>query len=195
MEPRIFHGNITPHDIASYLLSQFNRGNYRAQQLGRGEKIVVQIATRESPTSGGETALSVNLSAVEDGVTVQIGKQAWLGVAASLGMTALTAWRNPLALLSRLDDLAQDIENLQLSEQVWENIETVARAANVTFELSERLRRIVCEYCNTANPVGEPNCIACGAPLGNVQPRTCNNCGFVLKTTELVCPNCGQKLE
>jgi DNA-directed RNA polymerase subunit RPC12/RpoP len=195
MEPRIFHGNITPHDIASYLLSQFNRGNYRAQQLGRGEKIVVQIATRESPTSGGETALSVNLNAVEDGVTVQIGKQAWLGVAASLGMTALTAWRNPLALLSRLDDLAQDIENLQLSEQVWENIETVARAANVTFELSERLRRIVCEYCNTANPVGEPNCIACGAPLGNVQPRTCNNCGFVLKTTELVCPNCGQKLE
>ena len=195
MEPRIFHGNITPQDIASYLLAQFNRGNYRAQQLGRGEKIVVQIATRESPLAGGETALTVNLQTVEDGVTVQIGKQAWLGVAASLGMTALTAWRNPLALLSRLDDLAQDIENLQLCEQVWENIETVARAANVTFELSDRLRRIVCEYCNTANPVGEPNCIACGAPLGNVQPRTCKNCGFVVKTTELVCPNCGQKLE
>jgi DNA-directed RNA polymerase subunit RPC12/RpoP len=195
MEPRIFHGNITPQDIASYLLAHFNRGNFRAQQLGRGEKIVVQIATRESPASGGETALTVNLQTVEDGVTVQIGKQAWLGVAASLGMTALTAWRNPLALLSRLDDLAQDIENLQLSEQVWENIETVARTANVTFELSERLRRIVCEYCNTANPVGEPNCIACGAPLGNVQPHTCKNCGFVVKTTEPVCPNCGQKLE
>jgi len=195
MEPRIFHGNITPQDIASYLLAQFNRGNYRAQQLGEGEKLVVQIATRESPVSGGETALTVNLQSVEDGVTVQIGKQAWLGVAASLGMTALTAWRNPLALLSRLDDLAQDIENLQLSEQVWENIESVARAANVTFELSDRLRRIVCEYCNTANPVGEPNCIACGAPLGSVQPRTCKNCGFVVKTTEPVCPNCGQKLE
>jgi len=195
MEPRIFHGNITPQDIASYLLAQFNRGNYRAQQLGEGEKLVVQIATRESPVSGGETALTVNLQTVEDGVTVQIGKQAWLGVAASLGMTALTAWRNPLALLSRLDDLAQDIENLQLSEQVWENIESVARAANVTFELSDRLRRIVCEYCNTANPVGEPNCIACGAPLGSVQPRTCKNCGFVVKTTEPVCPNCGQKLE
>ena len=195
MEPRIFHGNITPQDIASYLLAQFNRGNYRAQQLGEGEKLVVQIATRESPVSGGETALTVNLQTVEDGVTVLIGKQAWLGVAASLGMTALTAWRNPLALLSRLDDLAQDIENLQLSEQVWENIESVARTANVTFELSDRLRRIVCEYCNTANPVGEPNCIACGAPLGSVQPRTCKNCGFVVKTTEPVCPNCGQKLE
>src|SRR5574341_900007 len=115
MEPRIFHGKITPQDIASYLLSQFNRSNFRAQQLGSGDKIIVQIATRESPASGGETALSVNLQTVEDGVTVQIGKQAWLGVAASLGMTALTAWRNPFALLSRLDDLAQDIENLQLS--------------------------------------------------------------------------------
>ena len=195
MEPRIFHGNISPQDIASYLLAQFNRGNYRAQQLGNGDKIIIQIATRERPASGGETALTVNLQAVEDGVSTQIGKQAWLGVAASLGMTALTAWRNPFTLLSRLDDLAQDIENLQLGEQVWENIETVARGANATYELSDRLRRLVCEYCTTANPVGEPNCIACGAPLGNVQPRTCANCGFVVKSSESVCPNCGQKLE
>jgi DNA-directed RNA polymerase subunit RPC12/RpoP len=195
MEPRILHGSITPQDIATYLLSQFNRGNYRAQQLGSDEKIVVQIATRDIPTSGGETALTVTLQAVEDGVATHIGKQAWLGVAASLGMTALTAWRNPFALLSRLDDLAQDIESLQLSEQVWECIGTVARSANATFELSERLRRIVCEYCSTANPVGEPSCIACGAPLGKVQPRTCINCGFVVKTSELLCPNCGKKLE
>lgn len=195
MEPRILHGNIAPQDIANYLLSQFNRGNYRAQQLGSGEKIVVQIATREVPISGGETALTVTMQAVEDGVAAQIGKQAWLGVAASLGMTALTAWRNPFALLSRLDDLAQDIESLQLSEQVWESIEAVARAANTTFELSDRLRRIVCEYCSTANPVGEASCIACGAPLGNAQPRTCTNCGFVVKASESVCPNCGRRLE
>lgn len=195
MEPRILHGSITPQDIATYLLSHFNRGNYRAQQLGSDEKIVVQIATRDIPTSGGETALTVTLQAVEDGVVTHIGKQAWLGVAASLGITALTAWRNPFALLSRLDDLAQDIESLQLSEQVWECIGTVARSANATFELSERLRRIVCEYCSTANPVGESSCIACGAPLGRVQPRTCNNCGFVVKTSELLCPNCGKKLE
>jgi DNA-directed RNA polymerase subunit RPC12/RpoP len=195
MEPRILHGSITPQDIATYLLSHFNRGNYRAQQLGSDEKIVVQIATRDIPTSGGETALTVTLQAVEDGVVTHIGKQAWLGVAASLGITALTAWRNPFALLSRLDDLAQDIESLQLSEQVWECIGTVARSANATFELSERLRRIVCEYCSTANPVGESSCIACGAPLGKVQPRTCINCGFVVKTSELLCPNCGKKLE
>ncbi|HEY5669256.1 MAG TPA: zinc ribbon domain-containing protein [Anaerolineales bacterium] len=195
MEPRIFHGDITTQYFASHLLSQFNRGNFRAQQVGGGNLVAVQIMTRERPTSGGETALTVNLQKVEDGVSVQIGKQAWLGVAASLGVTALTALRNPLAFFSRIDDLAQDIENLQLSEQVWDTIEAAAKAANASFELSERLRRLVCEYCLTANPIGEPSCIACGAPLGISQPQTCNNCGFVIKRAEVNCPNCGQKLD
>jgi DNA-directed RNA polymerase subunit RPC12/RpoP len=69
-------------------------------------------------------------------------------------------------LLGRLDDIAQDIESLQLSEDIWKAIDNFANLKGATFELSERLRRIVCEYCNTANPVGEPSCIACGAPLG-----------------------------
>ena len=138
--------------------------------------------------------MTVTLRQVADGIGVQIGKQAWLGVAASLGQTALKVWRNPFALIDRLDDLAQDIDNLKLSEQVWVIIENTARSVGASFELSERLRRTVCEYCITANPVGEPNCIACGGPLGRVQPRTCQNCGFVIKTAETLCPNCGQRL-
>ncbi|HEC60860.1 MAG TPA: hypothetical protein ENI27_01245 [bacterium] len=194
METRIFHGDITPNDIARALLAKFNRGNLRAQTFGKGKKVVIQIATRERPASGGQTAMSVTLQEVEDGVAVQLGKQSWLGVAASLGMTALTAWRNPWSLLGRLDDLAQDIENLQISEQVWNVIENAAQAAGASFQLSERLRRIVCSHCNTANPVGEPSCIACGAPLGDDQLQTCMNCGFVVKTNESHCPNCGQRL-
>jgi len=194
METRIFHGNLSPADVARALLAQYNRGNLRAQQFGSGNKVIIQIATQGRPASGGETALTVTMEQVEDGLSIQMGKQAWLGVAASLGWTALAAWRNPWNLLSRLDDLAQDIENLQLSDQVWEVIEGVAHAAGASFELSERLRRMVCEYCQTANPVGESNCIACGAPMGRVQPKTCPKCGFVLKPDENLCPNCGQKL-
>jgi hypothetical protein len=194
METRIFHGNISPADVARALLAQYNRGNLHAQQFGSGNKVIVQIATQGRPASGGETALTITMERVEDGLSIQMGKQAWLGVAASLGWTALAAWRNPWSLLGRLDDLAQDIENLQLSDQVWGIIEGVAHAAGASFELSERLRRMVCEYCQTANPVGESNCIACGAPLGGVQPKTCPKCGFVLKPDESLCPNCGQKL-
>lgn len=194
MEPRIFHGDLTPNEVAQALVARFNHGNLRAQQLGSGNQVVVQVASTARPASGGQTALTITLKPVEDGLEVQIGQQAWWGVAASLGTTALSAWRNPWSLLQRLDDLAQDIENLQLSEQVWNEIESQARAAGASFELSERLRRMVCEYCNTANPVGEGRCIACGAPLGSVQPRTCKNCGFVVRSEESVCPNCGKSL-
>ena len=190
MEQRIFHGTLSPHDIAHALIARFNRGNLRAQQLGDDEQVVVQIATRQGASSGGQTATTVTIQSVEDGVAVGIGKQTWLGVAASLGATALAAVRNPFNLLGRLDDLAQDIESLQINQQIWETIVDVAQGANASYELSERLRRMVCDYCNTANPVGEPNCIACGAPLGSVQPRTCPNCGFVIKTGEGICPNC-----
>ena len=124
----------------------------------------------------------------------EIGQQAWFGVAASLGTTALSALRNPFALLGRLDDLAQDIENLTLSDRVWQVIASSAQARGASKKLSERLRRMECEYCGTANPVGEPSCIACGAPLGKVQPGTCPNCGFVVKAGEKQCPNCGNRL-
>jgi RNase P subunit RPR2 len=194
MEPRIYHGDIRPEDFARALVAKFNQGNLRAQRLGDEEKLIVQITTSQMRRSGGNTALSVILQKVEDGVAVSIGKQAWLGVAASLGQTALAALKNPFNLLGRLDDLAQDIESLQLSDQVWEEIGLIARQVSASTELSSRLRRMVCEYCLTANPVGEPSCIACGAPLGEVQPRTCLNCGFVVRMNESVCPNCKQPI-
>ncbi|GAB4526639.1 MAG: hypothetical protein Fur0018_11950 [Anaerolineales bacterium] len=193
MQPKIFYGNLTPEDLAQALIAEFNRGAWKAQQIGRGEQIVVQIATREYRQTGGQTALSVTMRKAPDGMVVQVGKQAWLGVAASLGKTAFMALRNPFYLIGRLDDLAQDIENLQLSERVWEVIERTARTAGVTQALPERLQRVICPYCRTANDAGEPHCIACGAPLGDFQPRTCLNCGFVVGPEEQICPNCGTR--
>jgi len=189
---KIYHGVITPSDVSHSLFAAFNRGNYRAQQIGTGERIVVQIGTHPNAASGGQTAITVSIQSHEDGILVQMGRQNWLGLAASLGKTALFALRNPLNLLHRIDDLAQDIESIQLIDQIWRVIDQTAQSLNSTQELSERFRRLVCEYCNTANPVGEPRCIACGAPLGNLQPKTCRYCGFILKSNERKCPNCGK---
>ncbi len=194
MEQRVFHGDLSPADLAQALLAAFNRGNLRAQVLGKSDQMAVQIATHPGARSGGQTALTVSIQKVADGVLVQLGQQAWMGVAASLGQTAFAALRNPFSLLNRLDDLAQDIENLQLGENVWEVIAEAARAAGASYQLSERLARLTCEYCGVANPVGEPSCIACGAPLGDAQPRTCANCGYVVTGEESICPNCGQPL-
>ncbi len=193
-DTRIYHGDIKPSDLARDLISHFNRGNYRVQQIGRDPKIAIQIATHQFAQSGGQTALTVTIHQVEDGISVQVGKQAWLGVAASLGLSALSALRNPLTLLGRIDDIAQDIESLQLDEDIWEVINYSARQHGVGTALSDRLKRYVCPYCITANPPGEGNCVACGAPLGDIQPRTCLNCGFVVSSLERECPNCHAKL-
>ena len=173
------------------LLGNFNRGNYRAQQVKAGNATVVQISTDLYQTSGGQTAISVQITSIEDGIAVNIGRQAWFGVAASLGQTVFSALRNPLNLLHRLDDVAQDIESLQLTDLIWKVIDQTAVTKQATQELSEKLRRTVCEYCDSANEVGAAACVACGAPLGNVQPGTCPHCGFVVRKTDHRCPNCG----
>ncbi len=194
MDRRIFHGNITPNDLAHALIAEFNRGNMNTQVMGDKDKIAVQIATRMGMMSGGHTALTINIQKVEDGIMMELGQQAWLGVAASLGQTALSALRNPFSLLSRLDDIAQDIENMQLSEKVWEIIDRTVATLGASHALSDRLTRITCDYCGSANPLGEGNCLACGAPLGEAHPTTCRNCGFAVSINEVICPNCSQKL-
>lgn len=194
MEQRVYHGPISPQILAQNLIACFNRGNYHVHQIGNGDQMAVQITTNDSPASGGQTALTVTLQSVEDGVSVQVGNQALFGVAASLGWTALSALRNPFSLLGRLDDLAQDIESMQLSDEVWKVIDGTAQNVGASHELSERLRRLVCSYCQTANPVGRSNCLACGAPLGEEQPQTCPNCGFVLTKGQTTCPNCNRSI-
>ena len=135
MEQRIYHGNLTPIDLGNALIARFNRGNLRAQQLGDADRLIIQIGSRPGAISGGDTTLSVILQKIEDGVSVQIGQQAWLGIAASLGTTALFALRNPFNILGRLDDLAQDIQNLQINEQIWKAIDEIAHSAGASQEL------------------------------------------------------------
>lgn len=194
MESKIFHGNIHPIDFSQALLAHFNHGNLQVQQVGEGDQLIVQIASHDWQSSGGKTSITVAVRTVEDGVSVQVGQQEWIGVAASLGFSALSALLNPRNLLNRIDDIAQDIDSMQLTQEIWTVIEATARTIGAGTELSDRLKRYVCDYCNTANPPGEPRCIGCGAPLGDSQPATCPHCGFVIKKQEHICPNCNKPI-
>jgi hypothetical protein len=194
MSLRTYHGEVAPADIANAILAGFNQGNLRCQTIGQGDKVMVQIATREYGHSGGKTALSVTIQKVADGVTVGVGQLEWLGVAASLGQTALAALINPWNLLHRLDDIAQDITSLTLEEKVWEAIERYARTAKATKLISERLSTLQCPYCDTANKVSDPSCVSCGAPLGAGQPMACPKCGNIMPPKSTFCSNCGTAL-
>jgi hypothetical protein len=195
MDRRVFHGNITPPDVARALMAEFNQGNTQTQLLGESGNLIVQIASSQSSRSGGRTAVTVNLQQIEDGVMVQVGEQQWLGVAASLGQTAISALLNPLNLLGRLDDIAQDVSSMQLNERIWQIVANIVRSVGASQELSERLSSVTCEFCGAANPVGASTCDACGAPLGKSQPTTCPKCGYVLTHDEKFCPNCGQAVK
>src|SRR5512136_1652227 len=95
MDRRVFHGSLTPNEVGQALMAEFNQGNTQAQMLGEANNLTVQIASSRWARSGGKTALTVNIQQVEDGVMVQVGEQQWLGVAASLGQSALSALLNP----------------------------------------------------------------------------------------------------
>ncbi len=194
MEQRIFHGKITPAELADNLIAHFNRGNLIVQKLENGKSVSVQIKTREGSTSGGDTALGIILQPVEDGILVQVGQQAWAGIFASLGSTALSALINPWSLFHRLDDIAQDYEYTQLNEEVWIVLESNAKALGSGYNLSVRQKRIRCDYCQITNPADEPSCIACGAPLRYHNERTCPYCGFILDNKDKFCPNCNRPI-
>ncbi|MGB2895048.1 MAG: zinc ribbon domain-containing protein [Anaerolineales bacterium] len=195
MGKKTFHGPVSPADFADALVAEFNQGNLEAKRIGSGNQRIVQIATPRWNTSGGRTAITIHLNKVEDGVHVQLGEQEWFGVAASLGMTALMALRSPWSLAHRIDDLAQDITSLQLTTRIWQTITRTAEALGLSYNLSERLRRLSCDYCNTANPVGAPHCVSCGAPLGPNQPVACGECGYILSAGTKKCSQCGAKLK
>lgn len=194
MDSKFFHGELSPIDIARGLIAEFDRGNMRAQVIGENDDLAVQIGTRPGTSSGGPTALTISIRRAPDGVLIQCGSQEWLGTAASLGRTTIATLANPWNLLHRLDDIAQDVENIKLTERVWAAIDRTTRALGAGLEMTDRLKRLTCEYCGTANMVGAGSCVACGAPLGDAQPSTCPNCGFLVTRTETSCPNCGQTL-
>ncbi len=135
-------------------MAEFNQGNLRTQLLGASDNLTIQIASSDFSRSGGKTALAVNIQRHEDGILVQVGEQQWLGVAASLGQTVIATVLNPFNLLNRLDDIAQDVSNLQLTEKIWQVVAGVVRAKGASKEISERLSRLTCDLLRLCQPGG-----------------------------------------
>lgn len=139
MKTKIYHGNLDRQDVAETLASIFNRGTLTTQVTNNSKRSFVQIRTQQMPLSGGNTSLNIALKQIDDRLEVQVGQQSLLSVAASLGKSAWLVLRNPLNLLGRIDDIAQDIEHLELDDQVWQVIDQIASNANASHDLSDRL--------------------------------------------------------
>ncbi|MGD1993744.1 MAG: zinc ribbon domain-containing protein [Anaerolineae bacterium] len=194
MDQRTYRGEIDPQGLADALVAQFDSGDLKAQRVGRGDHILVQIASRDWGWGGPQSALSVGIARVEGGIQVSMGQQRWLGAVADLAQTGLHALVNPLSLLGRIDDIARSVSGLTLPQQVWEAVEHYCDSVGASLGISVEETTVTCPYCGVGNPIGVPKCSACGAPLGDAQPLVCGRCGLLNDSEANFCARCGAAL-
>jgi hypothetical protein len=190
MEARTYHGKVTPRDLADVLVSRFTTDDLSATAIGEGDRIIVNISS--AGYQGGRTALAVGLSPASGGVLVTVGDHNLLGVAADLMQTGLGALRNPFVLIGELDDVARNVEKLNLPAQVWEAVDHYCQSVGAG--LTAEPTSVTCPYCGVLSPIGAGSCAACGAPLGRSQPVTCPKCGKLLPADLDYCTRCGSPL-
>jgi len=171
MESRTFHKPVTAAGLVAALAAHFDEGHITTRvQVVSPTYSVVHIDTIEMDRGGRRrTALSINVVQKDEFVEVSFDEQDVLGPAGDLLGVGLRALRNPLTAIGRLADVADDLETLSISESVWKAVEHYAANAR---EPEGPRDIVICPYCMTANKVGVLKCPACGAPLGDVQPRS-----------------------
>jgi len=196
MDQRTYRGEFDPDEIANALMARFNQGSLAAQRLQQGERVIVQVGTREGARRGGriENALTVTLAKTPDGVNVSLGQQEMLDAAADLARAGVGALFNPLSLLGNLGEIARDVSSFSLPQQVWETIDKYCKSVGGGLGGSPKTMMIKCEYCGVANPPGAGSCSGCGAGLGDAQPIYCPQCGQVLAAGTKFCSRCGTRL-
>lgn len=191
MEQRTYHGKITPEELAQALTARFSGDDLSATVAGEEGRLLVSISS--SGWQGGRTALQVGLSAVvSGGVLVTVGEHDVLGVASDLLQTGLAAMVNPLTVIGEMNDVARNVERLQLPKLVWETVDHYA--SSVGAGLTPDPVVVTCPYCGVDSPIGVTKCSSCGASLASAQPLTCAKCGKILPATLKYCTRCGAPL-
>lgn len=193
MITKTYYGKFQVNHFLNFLAATFRDQNLDVNVSNHGKRNVVRFVSSRGAKSGGQFALNLILTEFEGGVRIDIGTPEGLGVAASLGKTALFTLLNPYNLLVRLDDVAQDIENITLDQSLLKEIERYMRTNHLTLKLSSSLSKTVCEYCHSINDYGKSNCVSCGAPMGDTLLKTCPRCGFAMKNKLSRCPQCKAK--
>ena len=193
MEQRTFHGDLKPDELANLLMAQFNQGSFAAQRYNQGDRVMVQVGTRDN-RGRVENALTVTIGKTPDGASVSVGEQQWLGAAADLAQAGLGALFNPLSLLSNLGEIASDVSSFSLPQQIWQTVDKYSKSVGAGLGGDPARLAVACPYCGVANSPGAPTCAGCGAPLGEAQPVYCPECGQVEPHGSKFCARCGAKL-
>jgi DNA-directed RNA polymerase subunit RPC12/RpoP len=188
---RTYWGKISADGLARALVENFNTPDSRAQMTGDRSRILVQIGNRRMESADPTTAITVGIVQDEDSITVTMGQQKWMGLAADLAKTGIMALINPWYLLNELDDVARNVDWLTMRNDVWQAIDGYCQAVGGSLGVPAEVKYVACPYCRSTNPIGQAKCSTCGAPLGDYQPVTCPKCGYLLVWNKRFCTRCG----
>ena len=195
MDQKTYHGEIDPQELGDVLVSHFDQGDLTARKTGRPDRVVVQISTSgHRHWDDPHTSLAVTIAKAEDGVTVTVGEQQVLGVAADLVKTGIGALLNPMSLLGEIDDIARNVSKLNLPDQVWKVVEEYCRSVGAGLGLAPDKVLVTCPFCGAGNPIGVGKCPHCGGSLADVQPVTCPRCGQILEPDARFCTRCRTRI-
>jgi ribosomal protein L40E len=196
MEQRVYHGTLSPEDLARMLLETWDRDQTMAQAFGEGPRMIVQIGQREAGWFSDEPrqALTLDIESIDDGVQVTMGQQQWykdgggqIMVGGLIGFLPFF-FTFPLGRLFGGDDGIDD----SLPGQIWRSIDQYVGQFGAATGATQRLQTIACPECGVANPQNARQCSACGAAL--TPPETCPHCGYLNPTGARFCNRCGSAL-
>src|SRR4051812_11891163 len=81
MEQRVYHGSVTPMELADYLVQQYDpQPDLQAQKAGEGASLMVQVGRGDTPEER-RHAVTLAITQAPDGqpgVVLTLGQQQWL---------------------------------------------------------------------------------------------------------------------
>jgi hypothetical protein len=131
MEQRIYHGNVSPEGLADYLVQYYGAQEHlRAQKLGQGDSLVVQIGHPHDNEIRNAVTLGIHRTPENStDLIVTMGEQQWItpqlaGYAAMMGLVSVLI--TPWALFALIWPVSQLLGSRVLPGEIWNAVQTYA---------------------------------------------------------------------
>jgi hypothetical protein len=138
VEQRVYHGSVTPVELADFLVQQFDpQRDLQAQKMGEGDSLMVQIGRGDVPE---ELRHAVTLAITrapngQPGVAVTMGQQQWLtpkmaSYAAMMGLISVLV--TPWVLFALIWPLSEMVGSTSLPADIWNTVDTYLASRGAT---------------------------------------------------------------
>ena len=141
MEQRLYQGAIDPNALVQYLLDTWDQGDTVAQALEGDEGTIVQVGQRSRSffSDKPQSALTVALEPVSDGLRVTLGEQQWYRDGGGQIMVGGLIGFFPFFFTWPLGGGRDEPVDPQMTSQMWESVERYVQQYGAVSGVTRRL--------------------------------------------------------